>query len=171
MTRSSIGIGVLGFLMLAGCEQAPPPAPPDTREADAKAIRDDEVAWNKDWASKDVQRIASHYADDASVEIPDVPIMTGKEAINSGLKPFMEDKNLSIDFHSAQVEVAKSGDLAYARGTYTMTSTDPKTKKRVVENGKYVTIYKKQADGSWNAVQDINNADAPAAPPKPPGKK
>jgi hypothetical protein len=29
-----------------------------------------------------------------------------------------------------------------------MTMTDPKTKKAVTEKGKYVTAYKKQADGS-----------------------
>jgi ketosteroid isomerase-like protein len=32
----------------------------------------------------------------------------------------------------------------------------------MTETGKYVTIYRKGADGSWKAIQDINNADAPA---------
>jgi hypothetical protein len=45
-----------------------------------------------------------------------------------------------------------------------MTMTNPKTKKPVTEKGKYVTVYKKQADGTWKAIEDINNADAPAAP-------
>ena len=33
----------------------------------------------------------------------------------------------------------------------------------LTEKGKYATVFKKQADGSWRAVADINNADAPAA--------
>ena len=32
--------------------------------------------------------------------------------------------------------------------------------------GKYVEVYRKQADGSWKVAEDINNADAPAAPSK-----
>ncbi len=46
----------VGLLMLAaGCTPAPPAAPPDTRAADEKAIRDGEVAWNSDWAAKDAE--------------------------------------------------------------------------------------------------------------------
>ena len=39
--------------------------------------------------------------------------------------------------------------------------TNPKTKKPVTDKGKYVTVYKKQADGSWKAVADILNSDMP----------
>jgi ketosteroid isomerase-like protein len=60
------------------------------------------------------------------------------------------------------VEVSRSGDLGYTRGTYMLTATDPASKKAVTEKGRFVTIFRKQADGSWKAVQDINNADAPA---------
>lgn len=45
-----------------------------------------------------------------------------------------------------------------------MTMTDAVTKKPVTEKGKYVTIYRKVADGSWKAIQDMNNADGPPAP-------
>ena len=166
MTRVSVAGVILGFLALVGCTQAPPPAVADTRDADAKAIRDAEVAWNTDWAAKDVEKIVSHYADDASVEVPNAPIMTGKAGITDGFKPFVTDPNLALSFESAQVEVSKGGDLAYTRGTYSMTTTDPKTKKPVVEKGKFVTVYRKLADGSWKAVQDINNADPPAQPAK-----
>jgi len=160
MRLSIAGVAVV-FLSLLGCTQAPPPAP-DTREADAKAIRDIETAWNQDWAAKDGDKIVGHYADDASLEIPDTTILTGKDAIKAGMTEFLKDPNLSLAFTTAQVEVAKGGDLAYTRGTYKTTVTNPKTKKPVTEVGKYVTIYRKGADGAWKAIQDINNADAPA---------
>jgi ketosteroid isomerase-like protein len=32
-----------------------------------------------------------------------------------------------------------------------------------MEKGRFVTIFRKEADGSWKAVQQINNAEAPAA--------
>jgi ketosteroid isomerase-like protein len=65
---------------------------------------------------------------------------------------------------TAKVEV--SGDLAYSQGAYSVMFTDPKTKKVVAETGRYVEVYKKQADGSWKVLQDINSPEAPAAPAK-----
>jgi uncharacterized protein (TIGR02246 family) len=149
-------------LLLASCSQAPAPAPPDTRAADEKAIRDDEVAWNKDWAAKDVEKVLSHYADDATLMVPDMPLVKGKDAMRPPLKEMIADKNLSMNFAASTVEISKSGDMAYIQGAYTLTMTNPKTKKPVTEKGKYATVYKKQADGSWKAVEDISNADAPA---------
>jgi ketosteroid isomerase-like protein len=45
-----------------------------------------------------------------------------------------------------------------------MTMSDPNSKKILRENGKYVTIYAREADGSWKMIEDINNPDAPAVP-------
>jgi len=153
------------LLLQVACTQAPPPAP-DTRAADEKAIRDSETQWVKDFASRDMDRIGSHYTDDASVLMPDLAIMTGKDAIRAGLKDVVADPAFAIDLQTAKVEVSKGGDLAYSQGTYTFAGADPKTKKVMAEKGKYVEVYKKQADGSWKVVEDINNPDAPAAPAK-----
>ncbi len=152
---------------LIGCTPAAPPAPPpDTHDADVKAIKDVETAWVQAFATKDADKIATFYSDDASVFITGAPIITGMPAIKGALKPMVADKNFAITFASDKVDVAKSGDLGYSQGAYTMTSTAPKAKKVLTEKGKYVTVYKKQGDGSWKAVADIVNADAPAAPAK-----
>ena len=50
-----------------------------------------EAAWVRDAATKDVEKWVAHYADDASVLLPDTPILTGKEAIRGGLKPMISD--------------------------------------------------------------------------------
>ena len=152
-------------VILAGCNQALPPAP-DTREADAQAIRDVETAWSASFATKDVDKVGVFWADDASVFMTDSPVLTGIAAIEAAMKPMAEDKNFSISFASTKVEVSKASDLGYTQGAYTMTMTGSKTKKVLTEKGKYVTVYKKQADGGWKAVADILNADAPAAPEK-----
>jgi|SRR5580700_8819025 uncharacterized protein (TIGR02246 family) len=161
MRATILGVAAAALLSLVGCTEAPPPAP-DTREADAKAIRDGEVAWNQDWAAKDVEKIVGHYADDANLEVPEMPIVSGKDAIRTTLKGLLMDPNLSLTFATVQVEVAKGGELAYSRGTYTMIVSDAKSKKPRTEKGKYVTVYRKGTDGAWKAIQDINNSDAPA---------
>ena len=157
------GCAVGLFLLLSGCSDTPAP-PADTSAADLKAIKDGEIAWSADFGAKDVDRVLSHYADNASVMVPDMPILNGKDAIRAGLKDILVTKNQTISFTTVTAQVAKSGDVAYTQGTYSMTMTNPKTKRQVAERGKYVTVYKKQSDGTWKAVEDIDNADAPAAP-------
>jgi uncharacterized protein (TIGR02246 family) len=150
----------LGVLILAGCAQSPAP---DSREADAHALREGEVAaFVKDWGGKDADRIAANYTDDGTVMFPNSPVMTGKDAIGKAMKDVVADPNWSLALQPVQVEVSRGGDLGYTRGTYVLTATDPASKKAITEKGRFVIIFRKEADGSWKAVQDINNAEAPA---------
>jgi ketosteroid isomerase-like protein len=57
------------------------------------------------------------------------------------------------------MEASKGGDMIYSQGTFAMTTTDAKTKKVKTENGKYLTVYRKQADGSWRLAADAAVAD------------
>lgn len=147
-------------LILAGCNHAPPSVS-DTRKAEAKAIWDGESNCGAPWAAKDTDKLVDGYADDASVMVPGVATMTGKDAIRAGIKESLADPNFSINCFPAQVEVSIGGDLAYSRGTFTMVTTDPKTKRPVVEKDRYVSVYRKAADGKWKAIEDINNAGPP----------
>ena len=151
-------------VLLFGCAQAPP-APPDTRAADEKAIRDMETAWVKEFAAKDMDKIVAHYADDGTVLLSNAPTMVGKDAIRAGMKDVITDPKFALDLKTVKVDVSKDV-LAYSQGTYSVMATDPKTKKVVTETGRYVEVYKKQADGSWKIVEDINSPEAPAAPAK-----
>lgn len=167
MNRWYLMIAPLALVILqAGCTQASPPAPPDTRAADEQTIRSLEVAWVQAFASKDIDKIGAFWADDASGFLPNMPMIKGNAALKATWKPIIEDKNFMLTFKTTSVEVSKSSDLAYTQGTYEFGFTDPKSKKAVVEKGMYVEVYKKQADGSWKVVTDIGNADAPAAPVK-----
>ena len=160
MNRHSSIVAAWGFLILTGCSQSPAP---DSREANARVLRDGEVAaFVKDWGGKDADRIAAHYTDDGTVMFPNAPTMTGRDAIGKGMKDVLADPNWSLALQPVQVEVSRSGDLGYVRGTYLLTASDLASKKAVREKGRFVTIFRKQTDGSWKAVEDINNAEAPA---------
>jgi ketosteroid isomerase-like protein len=99
---------------------------------------------------------------------PGMPPIKGTDAIRAALSRMMADPNMKLNFASDRVEVADSGDMAATRGSYTMTATDPVTKKPVTESGSYVTVFRKQKDGAWKAVLDINTSEAqPVAPPAP----
>jgi uncharacterized protein (TIGR02246 family) len=153
------------FLLQIACTQAPPPAP-DTRAADEKAIRDMESQAAQEFTAKDLDKYTARYAEDAASLMLDQPVMTGKDAIRAAVQKALADPAVALEVNTVKVEVAKSGDLAYSQGAYTYNFTDPKTKRAMVEKGKYVEVYKKQADGSWKIVEDTAIPDAPAAPVK-----
>ena len=150
--------GLAAFMI--GCG---PQAPPDTRDADVKAVKDVETAWVKDAATKDPEKFAAYYADDGSLLLPNTPILSGKDAIKTALKPMMTDPNFALTFQASKVVASRGGDLVYSVGSYNMTASDEKTKKSVTDQGKYLTVYKKQADGSWKAVADMISSDMPLA--------
>ncbi len=136
---------------------------PDTRAADGRAIRDTEAQWSKA-AAKDVDAFVSFYADDAAVLPPNAPISTSKGTTRATLRPMFEAPGFSLTFQASKVEVARSGDIGYSYGTYSMTMNDPKGAP-INDKGKFVTVYRKQADGKWKAIVDTFNSDLPLPPP------
>jgi uncharacterized protein (TIGR02246 family) len=146
--------------LTAACSSAPVP-PPDTRAADVQAVKDVEAAWLKDASTKDPDKWASYFADDGCGLYPGAGILEGKAAIKAAMVPYLADPNFSLTFESTRVVASKGGDMVYSQGTYTMTMTNPKTKKPITDKGKYLTVYSKQADGTWKAVADTYNSDSP----------
>jgi uncharacterized protein (TIGR02246 family) len=162
---AALGSAALLTLLLAGCAQTPP----DTHDADVKALKDNEAQWNQDFVAKDADKLVAHYADNAVLMGPGMPASSGKDQIRKVLAQMISDPAMTLKFQAARVEVAKSGDQAYTQGSYAMTMTDPASKQVVNDHGSYVTTYRKQADGTWKAVADIATSDVP--PPAPPDKK
>ena len=159
MRKTSL-IGCLALAALTvGCSNAPAPTP-DTRNADVQAVKDVEAAWVKDTAAKDADKWASYFAEDGSGLYPGSATLNGKAAIKAAMTPMFADPNFSLTFQSTRAMASKSGDMVYSQGTYTMTMTNPKTKKPMTDTGKYLTVYTKQADGSWKAVADTFNSDS-----------
>lgn len=155
-----------GLALLAlGCAQRQPA--PDTRAADEAAIRETEAACVAAAADKQADAlVACYYGDDASVLFANAPIATGKEAITKAWAQLFETPGSSVSWQAVKVEVARSGDLAFSQGTYEITMNDPKGNP-VTDRGKYVVVWKKQADGRWKALADIGNSDLPLPLPTP----
>jgi uncharacterized protein (TIGR02246 family) len=142
-----------GLLVLAtGCSSA------GTSVTDAKTIQAQSELWSKAGATKDSASFATFFADDATVMIPNEPAFKGMKDIKEVLTPMMQDPNFKMTFTTDKVEV--SGILGYTQGTYSMTST-ARDGKPHEDKGKYLTVWKKQEDKSWKALDDIFNSDLP----------
>lgn len=161
--KTSVRRGALLFLvvLLGACTQQPqqPAAAPDTRAQDEAAIRSAAKDWAAAAEAKDADKFVSFYADDATLMLEDSPDFQGKAAIREAIGGMMQDPNFALSFETTQVEVARSGDFAYERGTYTITTTDPQTKKPVTENGGGLVVWQKQQDGTWKVLVDVPVSD------------
>jgi uncharacterized protein (TIGR02246 family) len=155
-------------LTTSGCNKAGGTGASDA-SAVQSAVKADEKKWNDQFKSKDMEGLLSHYADDAFFIAPGVNAADGSTAIRKAYAEGLNDKNFDISFASDKIDVAASGDLAYARGHLSEKYTDPKTGQVMTNSGSYLTVYKKQADGSWKAVEDFAAAEPGSEKPVAPG--
>ena len=154
-----LGLGCL--LAVLGCNSTPPSAA--TQAADEAAVRQTDENWSKAAQLKQVDPWVAFYADDAVVLPPNEKMADSKESIRKSVSELLALPGLALSFGATKVEVARSGDLAYARGAYDLTTTDAHG-KATTDHGKTVEIWRKQPDGSWKCIVDIWNSDLPAAP-------
>lgn len=59
-------------------------------------------------------------------------------------------------------ELSPAGDMGYTWGHYEGHSIGPGGNS-TVETGRYVTVWKKESDGTWKVLIDSSNQDAPQA--------
>jgi uncharacterized protein (TIGR02246 family) len=134
-----------------------PAPPPDTRKADEAAIRAASAEWSKAAEARDLDKCVSNYAEDAVDFIDKGALVKGKNSIRLAWKDIVAPEAPTLTFATSFVEVARSGDIAYEYGTYELTTPSKKGQPKV-EKGKYLTVWKKQADGGWKVVADMDNS-------------
>ena len=119
------------------------------------------MAADREWSqtTKDTQKFVTYFTADASQYPPGMPVLKGRDAIAKVMTEMSKAPGFALSWTADKAEVSASGDLGYTTGNYQMTMGG------VTEKGKYVTSWKKQADGSWKVVEDIFNADEPPKAP------
>lgn len=148
------------LLVAAGCSQQ---SPADTRAADESAVKDTDAQWAKTAMANDLDGTVAYYSDDASILPPNSPIVAGKTAIRTFWTALLSP-HATLSWETTKVEAARSGDMAYVMGVYTITPKDAEGKS-MTDRGKLVEVWKKQADGKWKTVADIFNSDLPLPAP------
>lgn len=99
------------------------------------------------------------FANDAVQMPPHFAANASKAAIQGWSKGFLSmfgcRFSLSVD------EVRAAADWAFERGRYDITLAPRAGGESMEDNGKYITIYQRQPDGSWKIARDIWNSDRP----------
>jgi ketosteroid isomerase-like protein len=89
----------------------------------------------------------------------------GQEAVRLRMAGFPPGAKLT--WAPLQVDVAASGDLGYTWGRYEFRNPGADGQEHV-GGGFYLTIWKRQPDGSWKFAIDAGTPDRPKPPPAPP---
>ena len=140
----------------SGCEQVAR----DTRVADAETIRAAEIEAVRAFNMGDIDGVMAVYPEDAIWLPPNAPIAKGAEAIRELASQLAALPGFAFNVDPHTVEVTRAGDLAYLIGDYDITVNDPDGSP-VTENGKFVEVWRKHSDGTWNHVLAIWNSNEP----------
>jgi ketosteroid isomerase-like protein len=129
-------------------------------EAERAAILETDSQWGAALTAKDPDAYTSFFAADAIVMPPHLPILVGADAIRAWATESMAFPGFAVTWTTASTEVAGSGDMGYTLGTFVFQMSMPDG-STITDNGKFTTIWRKQADGTWKVAVDTFNSDVP----------
>jgi uncharacterized protein (TIGR02246 family) len=144
-------------LLLSSCQPEVGPL----SEQDIAAIRDlgerevVEALLAEDW-----DRFAATFTEEAVRMPPNEPLHQGRQAIRDWAEANWGPLTLT-EFTETLLDIDGRGDVAYARGSYSVTSEVPGLSEPVSDVGKIVAILRRQDDGNWLISVAIYNSDLP----------
>ncbi len=106
---------------------------------------------------------ASFISDDMTTIRENTDIVRGKPGFLEGWKKILTTPGVHLRWQPQLARISDDGTLGFTVGTYQTTSQENGT-PRQEGSGKYVTIWRKQPDGSWKVIFDSGvHDDVPAA--------
>lgn len=84
----------------------------------------------------------------------------GREAIRTFMTPTLAPDKPRLQWHTTDVHVGAGGGLGYTLGRWQSVATTATGADTVLNEGNYVTVWRKTADGQWRVAVDIGNTDS-----------
>ena len=138
-------------VVLAACQPECRPLSED----DIAAIRSIADVHLEHVEARDWDALLSVYAEDALAMQPNQPDLRGHEAMRRYMDTYPPVIASSMEF----VEIDGCGDLAYARGVYSVTVEIEGGE--VSDTGRFLYILRRGPTGQWLITLDIVNSDQP----------
>jgi len=158
-TTALVAFALIVVACASVTEQPQPAAEPPSQAEDVAAIKAMPAKYEAAYNASDAAALAELHTEEAIRMPPNEPALVGKEAIQSWYQTRFDQFTPQVTVSHEEVEVA--GDWAFARGSYTSTQTPKAGGEPVEDSGKFLTISKRQPDGSWKIYRTIYNSDNP----------
>ena len=166
--RAAITLLAGSSLLLVGCA-TPPKAPAVDLAAEKAAIERliaDQLAANNHPGEAGADGYVSVASEDLVLLPPNGQRLDGRQAVREWALQFTSSAEFSVTYEATRIEVATSGDLAYAIGTYEFSLKDA-AGNAVTDRGKFMDGFRKRADGSWTMTVIAFNSDLPVGGESP----
>jgi len=122
--------------------------------AEAKrAIDKGNAQWIEAWEKGDPKLLAAIFTEDGILLSQGGRVFKGRQQIFERQKEAMQSVTRPIKVSVITVKIWLDGDAAYETGKYKYEYTEKG--KPVTEEGRYVTMWKRQNDGSWKLSMDM----------------
>lgn len=113
-------------------------------------------------AQKNRERFLSFLADATTFNGGTAAELHGRDAVMESWGDFFAPDGPTLSWTPTKGEVIGAGDLGYTTGRSLFQSKGP-TGAVTERRGEYLTVWRKQADGSWKVVFDTGSTLPPAA--------
>jgi uncharacterized protein (TIGR02246 family) len=134
---------------LVACTQMP------DLETERQALLDLDIAFMQEVARGGGEAWASYFAEDGRMFSGDGWVV-GRDAIREHMTEVFADSTLGLRWKPDLADVSVLGDMGYTIGTYRLTSRG-ESGAPVDMSGTYLTIWRKESDGTWKVAVDIGN--------------
>lgn len=151
-----IGLAMAAFSAVPAAAEAP-----RTSASDVDAIRAVGRKWADLYASGRFAEIPDLYTTDTEVMPRGRPRIVGREAMRRAIGGLAAGRK--VDIAITEHEVRAVGDYGWYVGDFHVTYTSAAGTAPVSENARSLIIYRRDADGQWRVLRDIDSpAPAPA---------
>ena len=155
-TRKALVVWILLALTSTACQPPAQEADP-LSEDDVRAIEGIIHQYVQAMLEKDLSAWMGLWTENAVMLPPNSPALEGRDAIIQDLMVGPATTEFVLDV----LDIDGAGDIAYVRGTYSVTMTVAGVPELVRDEGKYLSIFKKQPDATWLFSVDTWNSDLP----------
>ncbi len=132
-------------------------AAPPTDEVET-LIRNIGAEWARNWNAKNLDKLIASYAPDAVYMPPHHAAVHGRDKIREYLQTPLQHAATDLVYEVTYIK--HSGDLAYDVGQYRLTVTHNGAQRK--DQGKYLTVWRKQPGGDWKIAADCWSSDLAA---------
>ena len=140
--------------------QAPNPLADSTVKPGKMLLFDLEARFAKDVAERGGAGFAAGFADDGVALGNGAAPLNGKVAIAKSAN--WSPKDYQLTWTPTDAMMGPSGDMGYTWGHYEGRSKDANGNP-VLTSGRYITMWRKEPDGSWKVVLDAGANEPPSA--------